>query len=376
MAKPKLRLALVAPLIAPIAPPFVGGAQVMLSELAQGLAAREHHVTLYASEGSKLSEPNLELVPIKADQAMLSLADFNVKDKGVAGAQADNVFFGQANLFLQVFLQIATRQKDFDIVHAHAFDWPAFAFGTLAPLPVVHTMHLPAVDAHINSLLATAYTQIGTSNCVTVSHACAATYASYFQFDKIIYNGIKIEDIPFSDKAHDFLIFVGRMSPEKGADLAIEIARRVGKKLVLAGGIYDRTFFEQKIAPQLAADPNLEYRGHLDRSALFQLIGQAHAALFPVRWDEPFGLALAEVQAAGTPVVAFRRGAFPEIVLEGETGFLIEPGANEIEAAIAALHKIGQINRAKCRENIANRFSYAQMLDAYENYYLAKIGQH
>lgn len=373
MAKPKLRIALVAPLVTPIAPPFVGGAQVMLFELAQGLAARGHHITVFASEGSQISGPNLELAAIKADKSILALADFNAKDKGADGAGADNAFFGQANLFLQVFLQIAARQKDFDIVHAHAFDWPSFAFGSLSSLPVVHTMHLPAVDTHINSLIATIYNQTGSSNCVTVSQACAATFADYFPFDRVIYNGIKIDDIPFNDMPQDFLLFVGRMSPEKGADLAIEIAQRAGRKLVLAGGIYDRDFFDQKIAPHLTANPNLEYRGHLDRTELFQLVGQARAALFPVRWPEPFGLALAEVQASGTPVVALRRGAFPEIVVEGETGFLIEPGAHEVEASVEALNKIGQINRAKCRENIATRFSYAQMLDNYEAYYLDKL---
>ena len=344
----------------------------MLYELAHGLAKRGHKVTVYAAAGSKLAAPNLQLVEIPTVNATLNLADFNAEVEGNSGTQATTAFFEQADLFLSIFLDIVQRCDQFDIVHAHAFDWPAYAFAALAPVPTVHTLHLPALDSHINHLLATAANKTGSSNCVTVSQACAATFAPYFQVDRVIYNGIIVDDIPFGPTSKDFVVFVGRMSPEKGADLAIEIARRAGKKLIMAGGIYDQNFFDSKIAPQLAANPDLEYRGLLDRAELFQLIGRAEAAIFPARWDEPFGLALAEAQAAGTPVVAFKRGAAPEIVLEGETGFLIEP--NDVQAAAHALTHIGQIERPRCRERIMQHFSYAQMLDAYEEYYYSKLG--
>ena len=370
--KPPLRIAMVAPLVTTIGPPFVGGSQVMLYELAHGLASRGHTVTVYAAEGSKLAAPNLRLEAISTGNANLNLADFNLKDDGKGGTQITTAFFEQADLFLEVFLDIAQRRDQFDIVHAHAFDWPAYAFAALASVPTVHTLHLPAVDSYINNLLATAAGKTGSSNCVTVSQACAATFTPYFQVDRVIYNGIIIDDIPFVSIAEDFVVFVAGCRPEKGADLAIEIARRAGKKLIMAGGIYDQSFFDTKIAPQLVANPDLEYRGLLERAELFQLIGRAAAAIFPARWDQPFGLALAEAQAAGTPVVAFKRGAAPEIVVEGETGFLIEP--DDIEASAQALTQIGQIDRAKCRERIMQHFSYTQMLDRYEDYYYTKLG--
>ena len=369
--KPRLRIALVAPLVSPIAPPFLGGAQVTVADLAYGLAERGHAVTVYAATGSQLSAPNLRLIEIDPGDAALNTANFGSQEKGINGAPATTAFFNQANLFLDTFLDIAQHQADFDIVHCHAFDWPSYAFAALCPVLTVHSVHLPAVDSYINNLLATAARKKGSSNCVTVSHACAATYTPWFTFDRVVYSGIKIEEIAFGPTAEDFVVFVGRMSPEKGADLAIEIARGAGKKLILAGGIYDQDFFDTKIAPQLASDPNLEYRGRLDRSELFKLINRAEAAIFPPRWDEAFGLALVEAQAGGTPVVTFRRGAAPEIVVDGETGFLVEP--DNVAAAIDALSKIGQIERAKCRQRIEQNFSINNMLDNYEAYYYSKL---
>jgi glycosyltransferase involved in cell wall biosynthesis len=347
----------------------------MLYELAQGLADRGHAITMYAAQGSCLPGLNLEMITLDTKNAKLNLADFNAKassEKDYDPAK-NSAFFEQGQLFLDIFLDIAKKRQRFDIVHAHAFDWPVYAFGPLAAVPTVHTMHLPAVDPHINSLIQTSFERTGTSNCVTVSKTCAATFASYFPFDRVIYNGIKVDNIPFSRVAEDFILFVGRMSPEKGVDLAIEIANRANKKLIIAGGIYDQVYFDIKVAPALAANPNIEYRGLLDRSDLFQLIGRAQAAIFPIRWEEPFGLSLAEVQAAGTPVVAFERGAAPEIVVAGETGFLIKPGSGEIEAAVQALGQVAKLDRYKCRERIAQHFSFEQMLDAYEDYYYSKI---
>src|SRR5207245_9556516 len=142
------------------------------------------------------------------------------------------------------------------------------------------------------------------------------------QFKRLCSHGIDPARLPAGTGDEGFLVFAGRMLPEKGPDLAIEIARRAGKKLVMAGGIYDRGFFEEKIAPALKEDTNLIYRGVLGRDELYRLMGRAEGLLFSSRWAEPFGLVLVESLAAGTPVLAWRRGAVPEIVTDRKTSFI------------------------------------------------------
>jgi UDP-glucose:tetrahydrobiopterin glucosyltransferase len=371
----KLHIALVAPLVTPIAAPFLGGAQVLLHDLAIGLARRGHEVTLFAASGSKLSDSRgnipatLHLEEVEVASGELSPADFQSMGENFdAGA-----FFRQGELFLQIFLKINRPGRNFDIAHAHAFDWPAYALSPLSKVPVVHTVHLPSVDPHINAALRTTYQQTGRSQAVTVSKACAETYQTDFVFDRVIYNGIDTDSIPFGPEGEGFLLFAGRMAPEKGPDLAIEIARQAGRKLVLAGGIYDRAFFEEKIQPQLEADSNLEYVGLLERADLHRLMSRADGLLFPSRWEEPFGLVLAESLAAGTPVISWQRGAAPEIVTDGRTGFL-RPYL-DTEGAAAAVQQLDRLDRRECRRQIEDKFSYEKMLDDYIDYYREVINE-
>lgn len=366
-----MQIALIAPLVAPIAPPFLGGAQVLLHDLAIGLAERGHQVTLFAASGTRLAGENgLKIIEIPVEPGELNPADFNAKNTAQSAA-AQRAFMRQGELFLEIFLQL--NQQKFDLGHAHAFDWPVFAYAPLSSVPIVHTVHLPAVDPQITRLLQIAQTANGTSRAVTVSRTCAETYGNSTLFDRIIYNGVDCANIPYGDKPEDFLLFAGRMAPEKGADLAIEIARKSGRKLLLAGGIYDKQFFEQKIAPQLSDNSQLEYVGQLDRAALYRLMSRASGLLFPSRWEEPFGLVLAESLAAGTPVISWQRGAAPEIIEEGKTGFLA-PFA-DVDSAVRAVERLPQIQRAECRRSIETRFSQAKMLDEYERYYQAVLGR-
>ena len=368
-AKRPLRIALLAPLVTPIAPPFLGGAQVMLHDLALGLAERGHSVTMFAATGSRLvtsGSATVNLVEVPVAPGELTPTDFSAAE-GPQAITAGSAFFRQGELFLETFLKLRAAEPPFDIAHAHAFDWPAFALGAVSTLPTVHTVHLPSVDPHINALLATTYRQTGFSQAVTVSEACAATYGGQFRFDRIIYNGINTALIPFGARGEDFVLFAGRMAAEKGPDLAIEIARAAGKRLVLAGGIYDQGFYDRQIAPALAADPGLTYLGSLDRADLYDLMSRASAVLFPSRWEEPFGLVLAESLAAGTPVVSWRRGAAPEIIEDGKTGFLLPYG--DVNGAAATLSRLAEIDRAECRRQIETRFSSQKMLDQYEAYY-------
>ncbi len=364
-----MRIALVAPLVTTIAQPYVGGAQALLAELAKGLIRREHRVTLFAREGSSVDGVPIE--PISVPEQVRP-ASFSEPERE---RPADAGFFAQANLFLDLFLELRQRRDEFDLIHAHAFDWPAFACSALiSDRPVVHTIHLPAVSPEINEALHVLHRQQHPLTLITVSHACALTYADYTPIDHVIYNGLDLDAIPFAPNVADYapLLFAGRIAPEKGVEEAIEIAERSGVRLLIAGGIYDRGYYEQRILPRLQqAEERVSYLGQLEHADLWRLMGQVRGLLFPIKWEEPFGLTPVEAMATGTPVIAFRRGATAEIIRHAETGFLVDPG--DCAQAVALVAELPKLARARCRAHVEQHFSFEHMLDEYERVYASLI---
>jgi UDP-glucose:tetrahydrobiopterin glucosyltransferase len=375
-----MRLAFVAPLVSPIAPPYLGGAQALLAALAAGMAERGHTVTLYAASGSRIDAPGVTVRDLGIDSGQLRPAQFFGKSDNDGEAEAaDAIFFRSAQGFLRVFTQLQQELDDYDLIHAHAFDWPAFAFGALLAeqRTVLHTLHLPAVNPSINLLLGDLRATNNPTRLLTVSRACAATYAPYAAMDAIIYNGIDVDAIPSGAQPdpENFLLFAGRISPEKGVTDALEIARRAGRRLLLAGGIYDQSYFDQQVRPALEAGKGFsEYLGQVSQGDLWRLMSRASALLLPIGWEEPFGLVAAEALAAGCPVIAYARGALPEIISGGETGFLIPPG--DVDAAASAVSQIAAISRAACRARAKDRFSLSRMLDEHERLYSTMVTTH
>ncbi|GAC1406115.1 MAG: glycosyltransferase family 4 protein [Ktedonobacteraceae bacterium] len=360
-----MRIALVAPLVTPIAQPYPGGAQAMLADLALGLLRRGHAVTLFARKSS--SVPGVTIEQITVPDSVLP-ANFS---EPMQERPTNTGFFVQANIFLDLFLHLQHRHNEFDVIHAHAFDWPAFSCSTLVRYaPVVHTLHLPALSPEINNALSVLHRQGHPLTLVTVSHACAHTYAPYTPIDHVIYNGLDLDILPFvAQVAPDApLLFAGRITPEKGVEAAIEIAEQAGRHLLLAGGIYDQSYYNERIAHRLQqAGERVTYLGQLERAALWRVMSQSLGLLFPIEWDEPFGLTPVEAMATGTPVIAYRRGATEEIIQHGETGFLVEQG-DHMRAA-SYVHELGKLSRTQCRTHVKNHFSLERMLDAYESVY-------
>ena len=181
-------------------------------------------------------------------------------------------------------------------------------------------------------------------------------------------NAVDLARYQFRPDAGDYLVFLGRISPEKRPDRAIEIARDIGMRLIMAAKVddIDRNYFDHAIAPVIRANPNLvEFVGEVDDAGKDALLGGAWAYLFPIDWPEPFGLTMAEAMATGTPVIAYRVGSVPEVVEDGVTGFVCETVAQ----MAAAVGRIGEIDRAACRERVERLFSPAAMADGYERAY-------
>lgn len=367
-----MRIALIAPLVTPISQPFTGGAQAIVADLAQGMVALGHHVTLFARAGSFV--PGVTIEPVAVPECV---TPSSFSEPGREQSLAPG-FMAQANVFFELFLHLRKRVSEFDVLHAHAFDWPSFSCSTLiTTIPVIHTVHLPAISPEINAVLQILHRQQHPVTLVTVSRACARDYLEYTSFDKVIYNGLDIEAIPFvSQVAPDApLLFAGRITPEKGVEAALEIAERSGRHLLLAGGIYDAEYYATRILPRLKGNQDrFTYLGQLDHATLWKLMGEVQGLLFPIAWDEPFGLTPVEAMAAGTPVIAFQRGATEEVISHGKTGFLIPPG--DCQQAAAMVEHLDEIERRQCRTYVEERFSMRQMLRAYEELYEQLAGNH
>ncbi|HKT37611.1 MAG TPA: glycosyltransferase [Ktedonobacterales bacterium] len=373
-----MRIALVAPLVSPIAPPYLGGAQALLADLARGLAQRGHEVTLYAAEGSDV--PGVRVLTLGIDSKALRPARFHRETSSSADGERipdmlrpDERKLLPSYAFLHVFRALVNHADEYDLVHAHAFDWPAYAYSSMLVLPVIHTLHLPAVDSNIANLLGMLAPPDGAPARVrltTVSQACAAGWAPRCAIAQVIYNGVDLAAIPFSAEPSlaPPLLFAGRISPEKGVEDALAIAEQSELPLVLAGDVYDTRYFEQRIAPRLAEKgERVRYLGSVPREELYRLMGQARAVLCMPHWEEPFGLVACEAQAAGAPVIGYRRGGLAEVVADGETGYLVEPG--DVAAAVAAVQRASALDRHACRARVERLFRLETMLDAYEAFY-------
>ena len=323
-------------------------------DLAAGLARRGHLVTLLAASGSRVR--GVRGVDLGVDASRFAPADLAGRSPR-ADEDAQRDAFGRVRRWLD------DHRDGIDIVHAHAYDAPAF--DALRGLrPVVHTLHLPPGDPAIVAAASRAAEGGATLASVSAANVAAWTAAGA-TIGEILPNGIDVDAVPFGPARGGPLLFAARISPEKGPEIAIRAAERAGRDLLLAGAIYDPRHFDAQVRPRLGR--RARYLGAVPRAELYRLMASAAALLAPVRWDEPFGLTVLEAQAAGAPVVAFARGGIPEIVIDGRTGWLV--AADDEEAFVAAVRRIDTIDRSACREN-AKRSTLDRMIRAHERLYV------
>jgi glycosyltransferase involved in cell wall biosynthesis len=253
------------------------------------------------------------------------------------------------------------RAGEFDLIHNQA-DFMPLMFSRMTDRPIVTTIH----GFSSPSILPIFQRYNDRSTYVAISDADrhpALTYAA------TIHHGIPIEEFPFDPVGGEDLLFFGRFHPDKGAGDAIRAARAVGRKLVMAGIRQDADYFEQEVEPFIDGR-NVEYRGVLGGAERTHALGSAHALLHLIGFEEPFGLSVIEAMACGTPVIAYRKGSMPELIEDGVTGFLVD----DLDQAIAAIGRIGEIDRAACRRMVAERFTVDRMADRYVELYRQLLG--
>ena len=350
-----MKLAIVAPLVSPIREPELGGSQAFVSELASGLVRRGHDVHLYAASGSAVR--GVEVIDTGIDHRQLAATLYRASSAGVDGTAVAE------RAFARVYEMVG--DDGYDVVHNHAFDAPAVGLASMQSAPVVHTVHLPPNAAVADAIRgALGQDPPPVIACVSQSHANA--WRRIVPVDAILPPYIPTRQINFSPNAGIGVMFAGRFSPEKGAADAIAIARLAGVEIDLFGDSYDADYASGQNDPR-RADPGVTVHAAVSQRALWEEMARAAVVLCPARWEEPFGMVAAEAQACGTPVVAFRRGALPEVIVDGVTGFLTDP--DDHHAAAEAVTRAPALSRSACRLHAEGELDIELSLDAHERLY-------
>jgi glycosyltransferase involved in cell wall biosynthesis len=352
-----MRIAQLAPPFETVPPRAYGGTERVVHSLTEELVRRGHDVTLFASGDSTTSA---RLVPV-VERALWhhepAYADFSP--------------------FWSVALGKVVRDLDyFDVVHNH-LDFHGFPLARLAPCPVVTTLHgrldLPELQPLYREMLDVPLVSISDAQRRPVAWA---------NWVATVHHGIELDEFTFNPRPGRYLAFLGRIAPEKGLDAAIRVARRAGLPLKVAARMplpftndpnvrADWEHYKQAVEP-LLRDADVELVGEVSGAAKDEFLGGAAALLFPICWPEPFGLVMPEALACGTPVLALRAGSVPEVLEDGVTGFVCD----DEDGLVAAVARLSELDRWRCRAEAERRFSTAAMADRYERVYARLVEDH
>lgn len=335
-----MRIAQLAPLVESVPPQGYGGTELVVSLLTEELVRRGHQVTMFASGDSVTSA---RLVP--ACSTYLRKLESQNRHRWAA-------------YDMNLLLRLREMQQEFDIIHNH-MGWQAFPFADAFRIPMVTTNHNPVV--HYNKEIYLAYAHLP---LVSISDAYRAhNLGDQLNYIATVYNGIETElyNTPRKVK-RDYLLFIGRVSKAKGAADAIKIARRLSMPLRIAGKIdtSDQEYYEREVQPELHG--GVEYMGEVGPTEKAQLYSGAVAVVYPIAFEEPFGLVMAEALASGTPVLALDRGSVREVLSDGETAVI----ASTIDELIGRFCEIATIEESKCRNRATELFGKDKMTSSYE----------
>lgn len=337
-----MRIAQVAPLYESVPPRLYGGTERVVSYLTEELVAQGHEVTLFAAGGS-VTGAHLEAVTAEA-------------------LRLDPRCHDPLAHHMLLLDRVAHSARRFDVVHFHT-DYLHFPLARLLDVPHVTTLHgrLDIPD------LVPLYREFNEMPLVSISNDQRKPLA-FANWVATVYHGLPERLYRFNPHGGNYLAFLGRISPEKRPDRAIETARRAGIPLRIAAKVdkADREYFETRIKPLLDG-PGVEFIGEIGEHQKSEFLGNALALLFPIDWPEPFGLVMIEALACGTPVIAWARGSVPEVLRDGETGFLVD----SIEAAVRAVGRLDTLSRMRCRRVFETRFSARRMAGDYLTAYQA-----
>jgi glycosyltransferase involved in cell wall biosynthesis len=332
MTIPRKKIAVLSPVAWRTPPRQYGAWETVAGNIAEGLVSRGWDVTLFAT-GDSITRARLHAVIGR-------------------GYEEDRAIDPKVAEYLHIS-EVFEHAAEFDLIHSH-YDFMALCYTRLVKTPVLTTIH--GFSSH---QIMPVYEKYRDGYFVSISDSDRAPGLNYLA---TVYNGIDLSLYPLQERGGD-LIFLGRIHPDKGVHLAIEVARRSGLPLLIAGIIQDRTYFREQVEPHL--NQIIRYIGAVDVAGKNALFARARALLHLNTIPERFGLVLAEANAAGVPVIAMDLGSCREVIEDGRTGFLV----NNAGEAVGALERIGEIDRDACRQRVRKYFSMEAMVEAYEKVY-------
>jgi glycosyltransferase involved in cell wall biosynthesis len=334
MKIPDKRVAVLSPVAWRTPPRQYGAWETIASNIAEGLVARGWDVTLFASRDS-ITNARLHAVVDRGYE----------ENPAVDPKVAEYLHISEA----------FEHAHEFDLIHSH-YDFMALTYTRLVKTPVLTTIH-----GFSSPRIMPVYEKYRDGYFVSISHADRVPGLNYLA---TVYNGIDLSLYPLQESGGDDLVFLGRIHPDKGVHLAIELARRTGRRLIIAGIIQDEAYFKEQVKPHVD-DRNICYAGSVGVAGKNELFARARALIHLNTIPERFGLVLAEANAAGVPVIAMDLGSCREVIQDGKTGFLV----TSVHQAVEALERLPEIDRRACRQRVQRCFSIETMVEAYEQVY-------
>lgn len=329
-----MKVAVLSPVAWRTPPRHYGPWEQMAANITEGLLQQGVEVTLFAT-GDSITTGKLEAVVQKGYEE-----DRQQDAKVIECLHISNLM---------------EKAGEFDIIHNN-FDFLPLTYSRLIDTPMVTTIH-----GFSSSRIVPVYQKYNDSSAyVSISNADRSPELDYMA---TVYNGLKVSDFSFQDRPQEYLVYLGRIHPDKGTAEAISIARKARMPLLIAGIIQDQRYFDEKIHPYL--DEVIQFIGHVGPERRNELLRNSRALLHPINFDEPFGLSVAESMLCGTPVIAFNRGSMPELIQDRQTGYLV---AN-VDEAVEACQNLGAIQRMDCRQWARNQFSLEKMVQGYLEVY-------
>jgi len=343
MKNNRKKVAILGPVGNAIPPRKQGGIEWMVYSLTESLVKKGYQVLLFAPKSTKTSA---KLVPIGIKPIS--------KYKSLPEYEATRKLRIELSTLTNMLAEILKRKEEIGVIFNHTVSGGMFAsLEKMLNIPAFHVLHLPLYKE-----LANVFEKYN-ARLVSISGSQRRPFP-HLNYATTIYNGIDLRKFPFSKKPKDYFIFSGKIIPTKNPLDAIKATKTAREKIIIIGKILNQNYFKKKIKPLLNKD--VVYLGEVSLLEAAELYKNAKALLFPIKWEEPFGLVMIEAMSCGTPVIAYPNGAVPEVVKDKETGFIVK-NVNEMAKAIKNIDKI---NREKCRERVKKYFTAGKMIDEYE----------
>jgi len=341
-----MKIAIIAPPFTTVPPPKQGGTERIANDMIEGFAKKGHRITLFGAGKYKGSAKFVQIFK-------KTISEQKIDTTYIEGSRKLRI---ESAYNAQVMKELLKRDNQFDIIFNHARG--GFLFLPLAQIlktPIVIIMHLP-IFKEVADVLAS----YKNPNIITISNNQRKGFPKV-NYLATVYNGTNMDEFEFCNKPKDYFLFMGALGEHKNPKDAILACKKAKVKLILAGGKRREPYFTKEILP-LIDKKQIKYAGEVSGQERINLYKWAKGFIFPIKWQEPFGLVMIEAMASGTPVISYRNGAVSEVIKHGKTGFIVK----DIKGVVQAIKKIDSIKREDCRKHVEKYFSTKKMVDDYE----------